>query len=139
MTDKTMAASTNSDAPPANAFEGTGGRSGIVLSAGGILGGLAVSSCCVLPLVFVSIGVTGPWMASLTVLAPYRPIFIGLTLLMLGLGFYFAYRRPKSVACATDGDCGDTASRRATKVLLWIGTGVILVGIGFPYAAPLFY
>ena len=139
MTDKTMAASTNSDAPPTNALEATGRRSGIVLSAGGILGALAASSCCVLPLVLVSIGVTGPWMGGLTALAPYRPIFIGLTLLMLGLGFYFAYRRPKRDACATDGSCGDTPSRRATKVLLWIGTGLIALGIGFPYAAPLFY
>lgn len=139
MTDKTMAAPTNSDADPTGAFDSRGTRSGIVLSAGGILGALAASSCCVLPLVLVSIGVTGPWMASLTVLAPYRPIFIGLTLLMLGLGFYSAYRRPKLEACATDGDCGDTASRRATKVMLWIGTGLIALGIGFPYAAPLFY
>ena len=79
------------------------------------------------------------WMGNLTVLAPYSPIFIGLTLLMLGLGYYFAYRRPKLDACATDGACGDTASRRATKVMLWIGTGLIALGIGFPYAAPLFY
>jgi mercuric ion transport protein len=139
MTDKTMAASSNTNADPADAFDSRGTRSGIVLSAGGILGALAASSCCVLPLVLVSVGITGPWMANLTVLAPYSPIFIGLTLLMLGLGYYFAYRRPKLDACATDGACGDTASRRATKVMLWIGTGLIALGIGFPYAAPLFY
>ena len=46
------------------------GSGGILLSAGAILGALAASSCCVLPLVFVSLGITGSWMVNLTALEP---------------------------------------------------------------------
>ena len=55
--------------------------------AGGILAGVGASACCIGPLVLVSLGIGGAWIGHLTALEPYRPIFIGLTLLLLGLAF----------------------------------------------------
>ena len=68
----------------------------------GVLGAIAASSCCVLPLLFVSLGVSGAWIGNLTALAPYQPIFVAITLGFLGTGFWLVYLRPKP-AC-TDGE-----------------------------------
>jgi len=121
---------------PAGARRNLGG---MILPAGGILGALAASSCCVLPLLFVSVGITGSWMVNLTALEPFRPYFIAFAVLALGGGFYFAYRTPKDAACATDGSCGSRRTRTLTKAMLWIGVAFVVIGVGFPYAAPLFY
>lgn len=110
-----------------------------LLSAGGVLGAVAASSCCVLPLVLVSVGITGSWMSGLTVLAPYQPILLALTAVFLGAGFYLVYRQPKIIACEGGEVCGTPRSRRLTKSVLWLGTVFMAIGIGFPYAAPLFY
>ena len=112
---------------------------GMLLSAGGILGAVAGSSCCVLPLLFVSLGITGSWMVNLTALEPFRPYFIAFAVLALGGGFYFAYRTPKTTACATDGSCGTVRSRTLTRAMLWTGVVFVAIGVGFPYAAPWFY
>ena len=128
---------------PAAVEEGSAatGRSGIagLLSAGGVLGALAASSCCVLPLVLVSVGVTGSWMSGLTVLEPYRLILLAFTAAFLGAGFFLVYRKPKIVACEGAEACGTPRSRRLTKSVLWLGTVFMGIGIGFPYAAPMFY
>jgi mercuric ion transport protein len=57
------------------------------LAAGGIAAILA-SACCLGPLVLVALGFSGAWIGNLTVLEPYRPIFIGATLVAL----FFAWR-----------------------------------------------
>ena len=40
-------------------------------AAGGMLGALAASSCCILPLALFTLGISGAWIANLTALAPY--------------------------------------------------------------------
>jgi mercuric ion transport protein len=52
------------------------------LAAGGIAAVLA-SACCVGPLVLLSVGFSGAWIANLTALSPYRPIFIALASIAL--------------------------------------------------------
>ena len=78
-------------------------------------------------------------MGTLIAFEPYKIVTIPLTVLMLGMGFYFAYRRPKAVSCNVDGTCGTPRSNRIARTLLWIGAVIAFIGIGFPYAAPLFY
>lgn len=114
-------------------------KAGLLLSTGGVLGAIAASSCCVLPLVLVSVGITGSWMSGLTALEPYRPFFLVLTAALLGTGFYVVYRKPKIAACDAGEACGTPQSRRLTKGVLWLGTLFMAIGLGFPYAAPLFY
>ncbi len=65
-----------------------------LLATGGVLGALAASSCCIVPLVLFTLGVGGAWIGNLTALAPYQPLFAALTLGFLGAGFYLVYRRP---------------------------------------------
>ena len=49
------------------------------LFAGGLAAILA-STCCLGPLVLVALGFSGAWIGNLTVLEPYRPLFIGAAL-----------------------------------------------------------
>src|SRR5205823_1777775 len=59
--------------------------------AAGVLAAIGASLCCVVPLVLLVFGIGGAWIGNLTPLEPYRPIFIGLTLLFLGLAFRRLY------------------------------------------------
>src|ERR1700731_2961345 len=84
---------------------------------GGILGAIAASSCCILPLVLFSLGISGAWIGNLTALAPYQPYFIAATLACLGYGYWLVYRR-KTVTCADEAACGRAESvlNRRVKV-----------------------
>ena len=56
------------------------------LAAGGLAAILA-SACCLGPLLLVTIGVSGAWIANLSLLEPYRPIFIGVALVALSFPY----------------------------------------------------
>lgn len=57
----------------------------------GVLAAIGASVCCVGPLVLLALGISGAWVSNLTAMEPYRPFFIGLTLLFLGLSFRKLY------------------------------------------------
>ena len=106
------------------------------LAAGGLAAILA-STCCLGPLVLVTLGFSGAWIGNLTVLEPYRPIFIGVALVAL----FFAWRRifrPATV-CQTGDICAVPQGRAAYKLIFWIVAALVLVAIVFPYVLPLFY
>ena len=105
------------------------------LAAGGVLGALAFSACCILPVVLFSLGAGGAWLGNLSALSPYQPIFIATTLGFLGGGFWLAYRRPK-MACDGSAACARPMSSSAVKVALWLATLLVAAAIGFPYVAP---
>jgi mercuric ion transport protein len=108
----------------------------VFLAAGGVLGALAASACCIAPLVLLGLGITGAWIANLTALAPYQPLFVVITLAFLLAGFVLVYRKPKA-ACSTAGSCQRPISTRTTKIALWGATILIAAAIAFPYLAPL--
>ena len=69
----------------------------------GVLAGIGASICCVGPLVLLALGISGAWIGNLTAMEPYRPVFIGLTLLFLGLAFRKLYL--VSQVCAPGRPC----------------------------------
>jgi mercuric ion transport protein len=106
------------------------------LAVGGIAAILA-STCCLGPLVLVAIGFSGAWISNLTVLEPYRPIFIGAALISL----FFAWRRifrPARV-CSPGDVCAIPQVKTTYKVIFWIVAALVLVALAFPYVLPLFY
>lgn len=105
------------------------------IAAGGILGALAASSCCILPLVLFSLGISGAWIANFTALAPYKPYFAAGTIALLGYGYYLVYVRPKQ-ACA-DGSCARPLPSRVVKSSLWIATVLVAAALSFDFVAPL--
>ena len=101
---------------------------------GGLLGALAASSCCILPLVLVLIGVSGAWIGSLTALSAYQPYFVVFTLICLGSGYYLVYRKPETVCTA--GGCQSNVPNRFLKVGLWAATVLILAALLFSWLGP---
>ncbi len=104
------------------------------------LGGLAAvlaSTCCLGPLVLLMLGFSGAWIASLTMLEPFRPLFIVAAVAAVG----FAYRRifRPAAACAPGEVCAVPQVRTTYKVLFGVVAVLTVVAIGFPYLLPLFY
>ena len=102
--------------------------------AGGLLGALAASSCCVLPLLLFSVGAGGAWIGNLTALAPYQPVFVAITLALLGYGFWLVYH--KRTVCAEGDVCARPLPDRLVKTGLWTETVIVAAALAFPYAAP---
>ena len=112
------------------------GRGQNLLAVGGLLGALAASSCCILPLALFGLGVSGAWIGNFTRLAPYQPCFIAATLVCLGGGYWLLYRSSK-VAC-TDGEpCARPLPKRLVKVALVAATALVVIALGFDFIAPL--
>jgi mercuric ion transport protein len=85
-----------------------------LMAVGGLLGALAASSCCILPLVLFSLGVSGAWIGNFTQLAPYQPYFIAATIACLGYGYWLVYR-PAKIACAGGEACARPLSRAGSS------------------------
>jgi len=106
-----------------------------IIAAGGILGAIAASSCCILPLALFSVGIGGAWIGNLTALAPYQPIFVAATFAILGYGYYLVYWKPK-VACKDDMACARPLPKRFVKISLWAATALVIAASVFPFVAP---
>src|SRR5712691_416864 len=104
------------DHPP---FDARRGQS--LMAVGGLLGALAASSCCILPLVLFSLGVSGAWIGNFTQLAPYQPYLIALAVGCLGYGYWLVYRSSK-LACAGGDVCANPPSSRLVKTGLAVAT-----------------
>jgi len=118
-----------------NAAERAEGSRARWIAAGSVLGALAASSCCILPLLLFSLGISGAWIANFTALAPYKPYFAAGTLALLGYGHYLVYAKPRQ-ACA-DGSCARPLPNRLINASLWIATVLVVAALGFDYIAPL--
>lgn len=94
-----------------------------------IVAALAASMCCVLPIAFVLLGVGVAGAAAF--FAAWRPLLLAITFALLGVGFYFSYRKPQE-ACRPGSDCElPTAGTR--RRWLWIATAFVILFSAFPY------
>ena len=107
-----------------------------MIAAGGVLGAIAASTCCIVPLVLFSLGVSGAWIGQLTTLSAYQPIFTTITLVFLGCGFWMVYRKPE-VACDEGEACAHPLPNMVVKLALWFATALILLAFAWPYVVPL--
>ena len=99
---------------------------------GSVIGAIAASSCCILPLVLFALGAGGAWVGNLTAPAPYQPVFIILTLALLAYGFWMVYRR---AACCEGDTCARPRSDRLLKFGLWSATLGVAAALAFPFLA----
>ena len=106
------------------------------LAAGGLAAILA-STCCLGPLVLITLGFSGAWIGSLTVLEPYRPMFIGAALVALFFAWRHIYRA--AADCKPGEVCAIAQVRSIYKALFWLVAALVVVALVFPYLAPLFY
>lgn len=108
-----------------------------LVAAGGLIGAILASSCCVAPLLLLTLGVSGAWMGNLTALAPYQGYFIAATLVFLGAGFWYVYFNPKK-ACEEDSYCASPQSDRVIKVALWVATVLVVLALSVNLVVPFF-
>ena len=108
-----------------------------LVAAGGLIGALLASTCCIAPLVLLTLGVSGAWMSNLTALAPYQGYFISATLLFLGTGFWTVYIKPKK-ACEDGSYCASPQSDLVIKIVLWVATVLVAAALGVNFILPLF-
>lgn len=103
----------------------------------GVAAGIGASVCCVGPLVLLALGISGAWIGNLTALEPYRPIFIGLTLLFLGLAFRKLYLVPR--VCTPENACAEPRVIRHQRLTFWTVAALLLCLLLVPVVVPLFY
>lgn len=106
------------------------------LIAGG-LAALLASTCCLGPLLLVTLGVSGAWIGNLTALEPYRPIFIGAALVALVFAWRRIFRRVP--ACEPGEVCAIPQVRTTYKIIFWVVAALVAIALAFPYVLPLFY
>lgn len=81
---------------------------------------LALGACCVAPWAVALLGVSGALM--LARLAGLQPAVVVVTLLLLGVGFWYAYRRrpgAKGQTCPVEDHTG-------LRVAVWIGALIVI-------------
>lgn len=106
------------------------------LFAGGLAAILA-STCCLGPLILVSLGIGGAWISNLSALEPYRPFFIGAALVAMWFAWKRTYRPVEN--CQPGVACAIAQVRTTYKLIFWIVGALVIVALGFPYVLPLFY
>lgn len=96
----------------------------------GLLAAVGATACCVLPLLLVTLGLSGAWMASLRALEAFQPLFIVLTIGSLGYAFYSLYIQPRQ--CAPDEVCASPAVLHRQRIVFWLVMAtVMLLGLAF--------
>ena len=103
----------------------------------GVAAAIGASLCCVAPLVLLTLGIGGTWIASLTALEPYRPIFVGLTLLFLAVAFRRLYLVPPT--CEIGALCANPRVLKRQRLTFWAVALPLFSLLAAPWFAPLFY
>ena len=105
---------------------------------GGLLGAILASTCCIGPLVLLSLGISGAWISNLTALEPYKPVFAAIATVFIGLGFRQVYFRSNAV-CEPGSYCARAASSVVTRSALWLSLVLVILTLTVDWWAPLFY
>ena len=108
------------------------------LAAGGVAGAILASTCCVLPLALVTLGVSGAWIGNFTALEPFKPVFIAVAAVFIGLGFWQVYFRPQA-KCEDGSYCARPQSALVTQIALWLAAALVILAATIDWWAPLFY
>jgi mercuric ion transport protein len=103
-----------------------------------VLGALAASSCCLVPLALFGLGVGGAWIGYLTRLAPYQPYFIGFAAVCLGLGYWLRHRW-RTLACAQDEMCARPLPSRIATAGFVVAGVLIVAALTLDFVAPFLF
>ena len=101
------------------------------------LAAIGASLCCIGPLVLIALGIGGTWVSYLTALEPYRPIFVGITLIFLFLAFRKLYIIPRQ--CAPEDACAIPTVLRNQRIIFWVVTVLLVALLTFPYYGLMFF
>jgi mercuric ion transport protein len=100
----------------------------------GCVSALGASTCCVLPLVLVTAGVGGAWVAQLRELDRFYYVFVALAVAAFAYAFYRLYLQPAT--CAPDAACATPAVRRRQRIAFWVTLISAKALVLAPFYAP---
>jgi len=109
----------------------SGGRSvGLLAAVGAGISAVLSSACCWLPLLLLAFGASAAGVSGF--FERYRPLFLGVSAVLLAAGFYLVYLREP--ACEPDADCSVPNARltRINKVMLWVAAVFVATFALFP-------
>lgn len=95
----------------------------VASSVGGAAASFGSMLCCSGPVILAGLGMSG---AGLSVLRPYRPIFLVITAVFLYLSFRMMDREEQR-SCEPDQPCADPVARRRTRRVLWLMTALAVI------------
>ena len=102
----------------------------------GIFTAIAASLCCITPILALIVGTSG-LASTFSWLEPFRPYFIGLTILVLGFAWYQKLKPKKQIDCNCDTE--EKPKSIQSKMFLGIVTVFAIVMLAFPYYSSIFY
>lgn len=102
----------------------------------GLFTAIAASLCCITPILALIAGTSG-LASTFSWLEPFRPYFIGLTILVLGFAWYQILKPKKQIDCNCDTE--EKQKFIQSKMFLGIVTVFAIVMLAFPYYSSVFY
>ena len=105
----------------------------LMLAAGGLAAAFGAASCCALPLLLGSLGLSSAWLVTVAwVAAPHRlALLLAAVVCLAGAGGVFVWRR-RVAACTPGMSCGHpTTSALLTCI---VSLGAVLAVLGYLYA-----
>ena len=98
---------------------------------GGVIAAVGAGLCCAGPFVLLLLGVSGSWIGNLTLLEPYRPIFILLVLALFGFAGWKVYRPVEDCEPGTACAVPQVRKRRQVIFCLTALTALVLVNSNY--------
>ncbi|MEE9289324.1 MAG: mercuric transporter MerT family protein [Bacteroidota bacterium] len=98
-------------------------------STGSIAAAFIGSLCCIGPIALAVLGLGG--VGLFTALGEYRQYIMAGTVVLLGLAFYFTYRK-REVICE-DGTCKVESASKWNKIAVWAAAVAVVFFLIFPY------
>lgn len=103
---------------------------------GGALAAIGASVCCVGPLVLLTMGIGGAWIANLTAWEPMRPWLMAATLVFLGLAFRRLYLQPQ--VCGPGAACAQPAVFKRQHLVFWLVAVLLVALLSVPWVVSFF-
>ncbi len=128
---------------------------GLLAQVGALASAIVASACCWLPLLLIAAGVSGGALSA--TFEAWRPVLLPVSFALLGLAFYFTYRKPRAMtqparettaggdaccavpatesrgeACCPPAGGRVSALKKVNKVMLWVVAVFVLAFAYFP-------
>ena len=101
----------------------------------GLLTAISASLCCITPVLALLAGTSG-LASTFSWIEPFRPYFIGLTILVLGFAWYQKRKPKKQIDCDCETD--EKPKFIQSKMFLGIVTVFAIIILAFPYYSRVF-